>query len=133
MSDPNPATGITGPQKEFFDALKNGVFRIQRCTACTRHVFYPRVLCPHCGSLELAWVDASGDGTVYSTTVVHRKADAGGDINVSLVELSENVRMMSRVEGTAPDAVRIGMPVKAAIITENDQPLIVFRADGSAS
>jgi uncharacterized OB-fold protein len=133
MSDPNPAFGNSGPQKIFFEALKSGVFRIQRCSACSRHVFYPRVLCPHCGSPRLAWVDASGDGTVYSTTVVRRKADAGGDFNIALIDLAEGVRMMSRVDGAAPDAVRIGMPVKAEIITENDQPLIVFRAGGSAS
>jgi uncharacterized OB-fold protein len=133
MSDLNPAFGDTGPQKIFFDALKSGVFRIQRCTACARHVFYPRALCPHCGSPGLAWVDASGEGTVYSTTVVRRKADAGGDLNIALIDLAEGVRMMSRVDGPAPDAVRIGMPVRAAIITENDQPLIVFRTGGSAS
>lgn len=127
MSDPNPAFQDTGPQKAYFDALKSGVFRIQRCTACSRHVFYPRVLCTHCGSPDLAWVDASGKGTVYSTTVVRRKADAGGDVNIALIELEENVRMMSRVEGMPPDDVRIGLPVKAVIVTENDQPLVVFK------
>ena len=127
MSDPNPVFEATGPQKVYFDALKSGVFRIQRCGACAKHVFYPRVLCNHCGSPELAWVDASGNGTVYSTTVVRRKADAGGDINIALIDLEENVRMMSRVDGVSPDEVRIGMQVKVAIVTENDQPLVVFR------
>jgi len=133
MSDPNPAFEDTGPQKIYFDALKNGVFRIQRCTVCARHVFYPRVLCNHCGSPELSWVDASGNGTVYSTTVVRRKADAGGDINIALIDLEEDVRMMSRVEGMAPEEVRIGMPVKAGIVIEHDQPLVVFRKSEVAS
>jgi uncharacterized OB-fold protein len=133
MTDPNPAFEDTGPQKVYFDALKGGTFRIQRCSACNKHVFYPRVLCSHCGSPELTWVDASGNGTVHSTTVVRRKADAGGDINIALIDLEENVRLMSRVEGMAPDEVKIGMPVKAAIITENDQPLLVFRKNGGAS
>jgi uncharacterized OB-fold protein len=133
MSDPNPDFEETGPQKVYFDALKNGAFRIQRCAACARHVFYPRVLCNHCGSPELAWVDASGNGTVYSTTVVRRKAEAGGDINIALINLEEHVRMMSRVDGMAPDQVRIGMPVKASIVIENDQPLLVFRKSEVAS
>ena len=127
MSDPNPAFEQTGPQKVFSDALKNGAFRIQRCSGCAKHVFYPRVLCNHCGSPDLTWVDASGNGTVYSTTVVRRKADAGGDINIALIDLEENVRMMSRVDGMSIDDVRIGMPVKAAIVIENDQPLVIFR------
>jgi uncharacterized OB-fold protein len=133
MSDSTPAFEETGPQKVYFDALRNGVFRIQRCSACARHVFYPRVLCSYCGSPELAWVDASGKGTVYSTTVVRRKADAGGDINIALINLEEDVRMMSRVEGMAPDEVSIGMQVSAEIITENDAPLLVFRKNGATS
>lgn len=133
MDETKPAPAEAGPQQLFFDALKNGRFRMQRCQACTRHVFYPRVLCNHCGSPELAWVEASGKGTVYSTTVVRRKADAGGDINVALIDLEEGVRMMSRVDGMAPDAVRIGMPVRADIVIEREQPLVVFRQIGAAS
>jgi uncharacterized OB-fold protein len=133
MTDSNSAFDDTGPERKYFEALKNGTFRIQRCNACSRHVFYPRPLCNHCGSPELTWVDASGNGTVYSTTVVRRKADAGGDINIALIDLEENVRMMSRVDDVAPDEVKIGMPLKAAIITENDKPLVVFRKNGGAS
>jgi uncharacterized OB-fold protein len=52
---------------------------------------------------------------VYSTTVVRRKADDGGDYNVCLVDLAEGVRMMSRVVSVAPQDVRIGMRVTARI------------------
>ncbi|MDH4096524.1 MAG: Zn-ribbon domain-containing OB-fold protein [Betaproteobacteria bacterium] len=105
----------SGPEKRFFDALAAGRFEIQQCAACAKHVFYPRVLCPHCGSGELGWVAASGRGTVYSTTVVRRKPGDGGDYNVCLVDLAEGVRMMSRVAGVAPQDVTIGMAVKARI------------------
>ena len=40
---------------------------------------------------------------------------------------------MSRVEGMAPEEVRIGMPVKAGIVIEHDQPLVVFRKSEVAS
>lgn len=105
----------SGPEKRYLDALAAGRFEIQRCAACARHVFYPRVLCPHCGAGELAWVAASGRGTVYSTTVVRRKPADGGDYNVCLVDLAEGVRMMSRVVSIAPEAVKIGMAVRARI------------------
>jgi hypothetical protein len=78
-------------------------------------VFYPRVLCPHCGSERLEWVAPSGRGTVYSTTIVRRKPADGGDYNVCLVDLAEGPRMLSRVAGVAPEEVRIGMAVKARI------------------
>jgi uncharacterized OB-fold protein len=40
--------------------------------------------------------------------------------------------MMSRVEGLAPEAVRIGMKVKARIATEGETSILVFDPLGSA-
>ena len=94
----------------------------------TADIFYPRELCPHCGSDQLAWEQPSGQGTVYSTTVIRRKAEAGGDYNVALVDLAEGPRMMSRVEGMAPADVAIGMAVQAEVIQHNGKGLVVFKA-----
>jgi len=105
----------SGPEKRYLDALAAGRFEIQKCAACARHVFYPRVVCPHCGAGELGWVAPNGRGSVYSTTVVRRKPADGGDYNVCLVDLVEGVRMMSRVVSIAPQDVKIGMNVKARI------------------
>ena len=104
-----------GPEKQYFDKLAAGHFEIQRCAGCGKHVFYPRVLCPHCGGERLDWVAPSGRGTVYSTTIVRRRPADGGDYNVCLVDLAEGPRMMSRVASVAPDQVRIGMVVQARI------------------
>jgi len=118
-----------GPDKVYAEALAAGNFRIQLCQDCHRHVFFPRNICPHCGGDHLDWVAPKGTGTVYSTTVVRRKAEAGGDYNVALVDLDEGVRMMSRVEGVTPTAVRIGMRVKARVApgkAEGEPALVVF-------
>ena len=115
-----------GPQKQFFDALAAGSLQIQRCAVCSRHVFYPRIQCPHCSSDRLSWVVPSGLGTVYSATVFRRRPADGGDQQIALVDLDEGVRMMSRVEGVDPGAVRIGMRVKARIARQDDAPLVVF-------
>jgi uncharacterized OB-fold protein len=95
--------------------LAEGRFLIQRCGACSKHVYYPRSLCPHCGAEEPAFVEPSGTGTVYAVTTVRRKPDAGGDYNVSVIELDEGVRLMSRVDGVAPGDVRIGHRVRARV------------------
>src|SRR5690606_40425891 len=79
----------SGPEKTYFRELNAGNFQIQLCESCDKHVFYPRAVCPHCGSGSLKWVKPSGRGTEYSTTVVRRKPDAGGDHNVALVNLEE--------------------------------------------
>ena len=105
----------SGPEQQFLDQLAAGCFEIQRCAGCGKHVFYPRVLCPHCGAERLEWMAPSGRGTVYSTTVVRRKPADGGDYNVCLVDLAEGVRMMSRVVSVPPESVKIGMSVMARI------------------
>lgn len=105
----------SGPEKQYLDKLAAGRFEIQRCAACAKHVFYPRVICPHCGSDRLDWVAPSGRGSVYSTTIVRRPPPAGGDYNVCLVDLEEGVRLLSRVAEIAPDQVKIGMAVRARI------------------
>ena len=106
---------------------------IQHCKNCSGYIFPPRALCPHCGSPDLEASEASGRGTVYSTTVVRRKPKHGGDYNVVLVDLEEGPRMMSRVDGIAPDKVHIGMQVSARVIAQDDANLVVFVAAGSAA
>lgn len=119
-----------GPEKHYHDQLAQGRFQIQRCQACSQAVFYPRVICPHCGSGLLDWITPSGKGTVYSTTVVRRKPEHGGDYNVALIDLEEGVRMMSRVEGIAPEAVTIGMAVQGSVVDAGDSKLVVFKQIG---
>ncbi len=106
--------------------LAAGSFMLQRCMSCARHVYYPRVLCPHCASDALEWVEASGLGTVYSTTTVARRDELGGNYNVALIDLDEGVRLMSRVDGLASEQARIGQRVRHAIVQSGGEPLLVF-------
>lgn len=130
-ADPLPSQ--VGADVYYRKQLDKGSFLIQRCTACSRSIFYPRMVCPHCGSDRLEWFAPSGDGVVYSTTVVRRKADKGGDYNVALIDLKEGARMMSRVEGVAPTEVKIGMAVKARVIDAEEGKLVVFNPSGDRS
>ena len=119
-----------GPEAVFAQRLAAGEFRIQQCAACKRHVFYPRLACSHCGSVELAWVEPSGRGTVHAVSIVNRSADKGGPYNVVLVDLAEGPRMMGRVDGMANDAIRIGLAVRARLGTGvGGEPCVVFEAD----
>ncbi|MGV3654783.1 MAG: Zn-ribbon domain-containing OB-fold protein [Noviherbaspirillum sp.] len=113
-----------GAEGQYQAALAEGKFLIQLCGDCHRHVFYPRQFCPHCDSDALAWVAPSGGATVYSATTVRLKPNAA--YNVSIIELDEGVRMMSRVEGVAPDQVRIGMRVSPVVAERGGKPVVVF-------
>ncbi|MDM0055226.1 Zn-ribbon domain-containing OB-fold protein [Variovorax fucosicus] len=114
--------------------LDAGRFLLQCCGGCGRYVYYPREGCPHCGSTTLEWKSFSGVGTVHAVTTVRRKPADGGDLNVSLIELDEGVRLMSRVDNLAPDAVRIGQRVKARVRVKDGRGLVLFDAiDGATA
>ncbi|MGE0766330.1 MAG: acetyl-CoA acetyltransferase [Hyphomicrobiaceae bacterium] len=108
MADPKAA-----PHKTYVAHLEKGELAYQWSPGAKRAVFFPRLVCPFTGSTDLEWRVASGLGTVYSTTTVH--AVDGGAYNVALIDCDEGFRLMSRVEGVAPDAVKIGMRVSFGV------------------
>ncbi len=102
---------------------------LQRSRSTGRYVFFPRIAVPGTGERDLEWVETPGLGTVYAATVTRQRPNPDGtsaDYNIVIVELDEGVRMMSRVEGIAPDAVRIGQRVKARITEIDGAPNVVF-------
>lgn len=115
---------IPRPEQEYLEFLAKGRFMIQRSRSTGNFVFYPRVAEPGTGA-ELEWTEASGEGVVYATSVMRQRPPAES-YNVALVDLKEGPRMMSRIEGLPPEAVRIGMKVKARIASEGDTHLVVF-------
>ena len=114
-----------GPDLQYRAHLEAGRFMLQRAVASGTYVFPPRTAAPRTGE-ALEWVEASGRGVVYSTTVL-RKRPPEPSLNIVLVDLAEGPRMMSRVEGPEPGAVRIGMVVRAEIIAAEEGPLVIFR------
>jgi uncharacterized OB-fold protein len=95
-----------------------------------RH-FLPQAVLPALRQRTLTWEQASGAGTVHSVTTLRTKPDR--PYNISLVDLDEGVRMMGRVDGIAPDDVKIGMRVHARIIEQGGKPLVVFLTSPEAA
>ena len=89
--------------------LDRGKLAYQWSPQANRAVFFPRVICPFTGSDDLEWRVSAGLGTVYATTVTHPRE--GAPYNVALIDCDEGFRLMSRVEGVAPETVEIGMRV----------------------
>jgi uncharacterized OB-fold protein len=103
-----------GDTKPYWDAAKQHRLVIQRCDACDHAIFYPRSICPECMSDRISWIEASGSGTIYSYTVVHRAPAQFADdapYVVALIDLTEGVRLMSNVVGSPPADVHIGARV----------------------
>jgi uncharacterized protein len=124
----------------FWEATREGRLLVQWCTACDRGVFYPRVLCPHCGAAgPLEWREASGRAAVHAAVVEHRPEAAGAAFAhgapfcIALVDLEEGVRMMTNIVGCPPAAVHSGMAVTVTWEPLSDgRQLALFRPVGPA-
>ncbi|SCF24848.1 hypothetical protein GA0074695_4768 [Micromonospora viridifaciens] len=104
---------MNSPHHQYLAGLQLGELRYQRCSACAQAQFYPRVLCKHCGSADLAWQTSSGDGVVYSVTWLYAKDTPPS--NIALVDVVDGFRMMSTVTGVQTNAPLIGRAVRAVI------------------
>ena len=115
-----------GPEEQFRTYLADGKFMIQRSVSTGAYVFYPRAFVPGSGETDLEWVEASGEGVVYSSTANRRSPEKGGTFNVALIDMAEGPRMMSRVVGVDPTSVQIGQKVRAKIEDLNGAPAVVW-------
>jgi uncharacterized protein len=105
----------------YWDAAREGRLVVQECRECRRLWHPPLPACPnchgHCHGSHLGWREVSGDGTIYSYTVVtHPTHVAFADqvpYVVAIVELAEGPWLVTGVTGCAPDEVRVGLPVRA--------------------
>jgi uncharacterized OB-fold protein len=123
VPSPTPET------QPYWDGLKEGRLRLQRCAGCGKVRHYPRPVCDACWSMAVDWVDAAGTGTVHSWTVTHYAFHPGfkGDLPYLLltVDLAEGVRMNARARGI--ETPQVGLPVKVAFETATeDLTLPVF-------
>ena len=119
-------TGIS-PRQEYLDYLKKGELAYQVCSETGQVVFYPRVVAPVSGNTNLEWKVSKGLGTVYSTTTVCPRGKEPYD--VSLIDMDEGFRLMSRIETLDPMDVKIGMRVKFKVHQDDDNsdPYPVFQ------
>jgi uncharacterized OB-fold protein len=118
------------PRQKYLDYLKNGELAYQVCTDDGAVVFYPRAVAPITGSENLEWRVSDGLGTIYSTTTVMPRGKTPYD--VSLVDMDEGFRLMSRIEGIDPMDVKIGMRVKFKVQQDDkdSDPYPVFEVAG---
>jgi uncharacterized OB-fold protein len=111
-----PVPEPTLDSQPYWDTLKEHRLMLQQCARCGTIRHYPRPLCARCYSMQVKWIEASGQGTVYSWIVAHHPFHPGFKAEVpyvlATVELQEGVRMVGPLRGVAADAIRIGMPVE---------------------
>ena len=106
---------ISSLTKPFWDYCKKHELRMQYCNECREWIWYPKAWCPGCGKRDgIEWKKLSGNGTVYSHTVIRQVIDNSPAFQkevpfvIALVELDEGPRMYSNITDSTPEQVQIG-------------------------
>jgi uncharacterized OB-fold protein/acyl dehydratase len=116
-----PAVGLD--TRFFWDGVRDGELRIQRCAGCGALRHPPGPMCPVCHATERDHMVSAGRGEVYSYVVHHHPPVPGRTTPfvVAVVELGEGVRIVGNVIGCPPSEVRIGMPVELTFQAMDDE------------
>jgi uncharacterized OB-fold protein len=93
----------------FWQAAEQGRLLLRSCCQCQQAHWYPRVLCPLCGSMETEWLQASGHGTLYAFSVLRRVAEP---FAVAYVRLAEGPTLLTNIETDDLDGLRVEQPVR---------------------
>lgn len=129
---PTDTKAIPVPTPEtapYWEGAKAGELRIQRCRECTNAYFYPRPLCPNCGSGDVEWFTASGRATLASYIISERAAPGfEAPYVIAIVELQEGPRMMTNVVGVdpTPDNLELDMPLMVQFEDRGEISVPVF-------
>lgn len=117
MSDgiPTPTPTVDPETEPFWEATAEERLLLKRCSDCDRTYHYPRERCPECRSDATDWIDASGDGEVYSYTVTRQAGGEYADADrfvLAYVELAEGPRIMTNVVDCDADDLAVGQRVE---------------------
>ena len=119
-----PLPQITPTTEPYWRGLREEVVRLQYCSCCSKHIFYPRTHCPACLSQELEWREVSGEGSLHTYTVTSQPtaphfADEVPQL-LAMVDLDVGVRMTSTLKNVEPESIKVGMRLKPFFDHQNE-------------
>ena len=95
--------------KAFWDAAAESRLMIGKCNTCGKLHYYPRTRCPFCFSDKTQLQQTSGNGTIYTYSVMRR---APIPYAIAYVTLEEGVSMMTNIVDCDLDQIKIGQAVR---------------------
>lgn len=111
-----------------------------RCRDCGTLFVPPRAICIECYSSEMDWVEMKGKGKLAAYTciaigppfMVKEGYDRKHPYVSGVVELEEGVKVVARIEGvdgSKPETIKIGTPLKVEFLHRGEgKNLITFLA-----
>ena len=99
----------------FWEGAAGSKFLLQKCRACGKVQFFPRVACVDCFG-ELDWIECKGTGKIHSFTLVRVPRNPAFKDEVPIyyinVILDEGVIVESKLVGEKREKVKLGDKVK---------------------
>jgi uncharacterized OB-fold protein len=118
VSEPQPARPVplvTPESERFWHGCRAHELWVRACNPCGTWYFYPRDVCPVCGSRDVEWRQSSGQATLHTFAIAYRPPrPAFAPVTpyvIAIVELEEGARMLTNLVDIEPDPqiIRIGM------------------------
>lgn len=94
--------------QEFWAAAEEGRLLLKSCVDCGKIHWYPRMICPLCGSSKTSWSMASGKGEIYTYSV---NVKAEKPYILAYVKLEEGPIILSNIINSTGKEVSIGQVV----------------------
>jgi len=116
-SRPVPKKGTFVDTAPFWEGIERGELVLQYCKDTDRFQHYPRPVSIYTGSRNLGWKAVSGNGVVYSRTVLRIPGPgitARLPLVVATIDLDEGARLLGNVLDASPEEVQIGCRVELA-------------------
>jgi len=114
----------------FWEGVRAGELRVQRCSGCGAYRWPARAICNRCWSFDAEWVRMSGRGVVKSWITTHqvfsRAFQDEAPYAVILVQLDEqaDLQMIGRFSDRATEP-RAGIAVEAVFEGAGDETVLV--------
>lgn len=117
----------------YWEGFEAGEIRLPRCRDCETFHWYPKHVCPDCGSDRIEWTAVSGEATLYTWVEVAYHFDLPFlrdqvPIRTGLVLPieDESIRLAAAIR--TPDGVdpEIGMALEATFLDGEGTPVPVY-------
>lgn len=117
----------------FWRGLAENKILLRRCDSCGAIWLYPKSICPACGSSDVTWELASGDGELWSFTEVHKGLgtafQAMAPYTIAITTLAEGPTLMGFWQSLV--APQIGQPVRVAPFQADEDTYLIGVHDAS--
>ena len=129
---PKPIPEPDPVSQPFWDGAKEGRLMLPRCSDCNRVHWYPRVICPHCHSMNIEWFEASGEGRIHTFAVQQRAFGGWAEETpfvTAYIDLNEGDRMVTVLRGVdpeKPELIEIGAKVRVEFEPASEDVHIPF-------